>query len=81
MPAPDRIETPEAFWTAFDSERSLQRHLRVEGHNFQALLSESRRQLALEYLSEPTLEISEIAYLLGYERIPEMGLADYGRVA
>lgn len=49
------------------SERSLQRHLRDEGHNFQTLLSETRRQLAYEYLSEPTLEISEIAYLLGYE--------------
>jgi AraC-like DNA-binding protein len=49
------------------SERSLQRHLREEGQSFQALLSDTRRSLAYEYLSEPNLDISEIAYLLGYE--------------
>ncbi|MBO9445785.1 AraC family transcriptional regulator [Ruegeria sp. R14_0] len=49
------------------SERSLQRHLKSEGHSFKSLLSDTRRQLAREYLDEPYFDISEIAYLLGYE--------------
>ena len=49
------------------SERSLQRHLRREGHNFQKILSETRHEVAKDYLSKPGLELSEIAFLLGYE--------------
>lgn len=49
------------------SERSLQRHLRQEGHNFQSILSETRHQVAKDYLVQPGYEISEIGYLLGYE--------------
>lgn len=49
------------------SERSLQRKLTDEGLTFQHLLSETRHQLALEHLADPTLAIIEVAYLLGYE--------------
>lgn len=49
------------------SERSLQRHLRQEGHSFQSVLSDTRHQVAKDYLAKPDLELSEIAYLLGYE--------------
>ncbi|WP_422037522.1 AraC family transcriptional regulator ligand-binding domain-containing protein [Roseibium sp.] len=49
------------------SERSLQRRLREEGYSFQTILSETRRELAKEYLSQPNLEFSEIAFLLAYE--------------
>ena len=49
------------------SERSLQRKLTDEGQTFQSLLGETRHQLALEYLSDPTLAIIEVAYMLGYE--------------
>lgn len=50
------------------SERSLQRRLSDEGLTFQSLLSETRHQLALEYLADdPTLAIIEVAYMLGYE--------------
>lgn len=49
------------------SERSLQRHLKEEGHCFKALLSDTRHELALEYLAQPDFDISEIAFLLGYE--------------
>lgn len=49
------------------SERSLQRKLTDEGFTFQSLLSETRHQLALEYLADPTLAIIEVAYMLGYE--------------
>lgn len=49
------------------SGRSLQRKLTNEGLTFQSLLSETRHQLALEYLADPTLPIIEVAYMLGYE--------------
>jgi len=49
------------------SERSLQRRLSDEGLSFQVLLSETRHQLALEYLRDPSLAIVEVAYMLGYE--------------
>ncbi len=49
------------------SKRSLQRKLTDEGLTFQNLLSETRHQLALEYLADPTLALIEVAYMLGYE--------------
>lgn len=49
------------------SERSLQRKLTDEGLTFQDVLSETRHELALEYLSDSSLEIAEVAYLVGYE--------------
>jgi AraC-like DNA-binding protein len=49
------------------SERSLQRKLTDGGMTFQGLLSETRHQLALEYLGDSSLAIVEVAYMLGYE--------------
>ncbi|MDR7331617.1 AraC family transcriptional regulator ligand-binding domain-containing protein [Roseateles asaccharophilus] len=48
------------------SPRSLQRRLAEQGHSFQALLSDTRRQLAEAYLRDPQLELAEVALLLGY---------------
>jgi AraC-like DNA-binding protein len=33
---------------------------------FDALLDELRRELALRYLADPKIAVSEVAYLLGY---------------
>lgn len=49
------------------SERSLQRKLTDEGVTFQNLLSETRHQLALEYLADSQFALIEVAYMLGYE--------------
>lgn len=49
------------------SERTLQRRLASEGTTFSALLNEARRQLGLHLLADPSLELKEVAYLLGYE--------------
>jgi AraC-like DNA-binding protein len=49
------------------SERSLQRRLSEEGHSFQSLLSETRHAMACEYLGLNTLDLAEIAFMLGYE--------------
>ena len=48
------------------SERSLQRRLADEGSKFDALLDETRRDLALRYLADRKVAIAEVAYLLGY---------------
>jgi AraC-like DNA-binding protein len=49
------------------SERTLQRRLTVEGTSFKQLLSDARREKAREYLADPSLDIKEVAFLLGYE--------------
>lgn len=48
------------------SPRSLQRRLAEQGHSFQTLLSQTRLQLAQDYLAHPGLELAEVALLLGY---------------
>jgi AraC-like DNA-binding protein len=49
------------------SSRTLQRRLRDAGYSFQQVLEEARHQLARHYLNNSLLELSETAYLLGYE--------------
>jgi AraC-like DNA-binding protein len=48
------------------STRTLQRRLNDEGVSFQQLLLDARRELARHYLMQPSLELNEAAYLLGY---------------
>jgi AraC-like DNA-binding protein len=49
------------------SDRTLQRRLTDEGTSFKKLLTEARREKAREYLADPSLDIKEVAFLLGYE--------------
>jgi AraC-like DNA-binding protein len=49
------------------SSRTLQRQLSKEGTGFQQLLDLARHELAQKYLQTASLDLSEIAYLLGYE--------------
>lgn len=48
------------------SERSLRRHLQLQGSSFQALLSRVRREQAEVYLRDPALSVLDVALLLGY---------------
>ncbi|MBI4780816.1 MAG: AraC family transcriptional regulator [Oscillatoriophycideae cyanobacterium NC_groundwater_1537_Pr4_S-0.65um_50_18] len=48
------------------STRQLQRALKVEGTSFQKLLDQTRQDLALQYLKDPTISIHSIAFLLGF---------------
>jgi AraC-like DNA-binding protein len=48
------------------SSRTLQRRLTELGTSFQAILDEVRHELALHYLEDPKLRLSEVAFLLGY---------------
>ena len=49
------------------SVRTLQRRLQGEGVSFADLLADTRKRLAFGYLADPTLNLGEVAWLLGYE--------------
>ena len=49
------------------SNRTLQRRITSEGTSFRQLVCEARYELAKHYLLDPSLELTETAYLLGYE--------------
>ncbi len=49
------------------SARTLQRRLQESGSSYQRVLDEARRQMARYYLRNSELELTETAYLLGYE--------------
>jgi AraC-like DNA-binding protein len=51
------------------SARTLQRRLEGEGTSFQGVLDGVREQLAMSYLVNESLTVSEIAYLLGYSEL------------
>lgn len=48
------------------SLRSLQRKLAAEGTSFKAILDETRRDLAVQYVQQSRFSVSEITYLLGF---------------
>jgi AraC-like DNA-binding protein len=48
------------------SDRTLQRRLAAEGASYQELLDEARKEAAGRHLSNSTLAIGEVAYLVGY---------------
>lgn len=48
------------------SSRTLHRRLEEKGINFAALLKRTRTELAMQYLREAQLSLTEIAFLLGY---------------
>ncbi|KAF1033651.1 MAG: HTH-type transcriptional regulator VirS [Pseudomonas sp.] len=49
------------------SERTLQRRITEENTSFRQLMLETRQEVVRHLLSEPTVEIEEIACLVGYE--------------
>jgi len=48
------------------SERSLQRKLQAEGISFRDVVDEARHKLAIVYLGDRTLSMTDVACLLGY---------------
>ncbi|MEK3947239.1 helix-turn-helix domain-containing protein [Paenibacillus sp. FSL H7-0703] len=49
------------------SDRTLQRRLTDENTSFKFLLTQARHEQAREYLADPSLDIKEVAFLIGYE--------------
>lgn len=60
---PKRDSVAQALYL---SQRTLQRRLQEEGTSFQQLLDDTRRELVMQYLAQPSLTLLEIAYLLGF---------------
>lgn len=48
-------------------ERTLQRRITDEGTTFRQLLNETRHELVQQYLGDASVEITEAAFLVGYE--------------
>jgi AraC-like DNA-binding protein len=48
------------------SERTLQRRLKTEGHSFQQLRDDARKELAEKYMERADMSLAEAAYLLGF---------------
>ena len=49
------------------STRTMARRLASEGTTFEDVVDELRRSLALQYIRTPSISLSQIAWLLGYE--------------
>jgi len=49
------------------STRTLSRRLADEGTTYEEVVDQLRRSLALQYIKEPSMSVSQIAWLLGYE--------------
>jgi AraC-like DNA-binding protein len=49
------------------SVRTLSRRLAGEGATYAEIVDQLRRSLALQYVKEPSMSVSQIAWLLGYE--------------
>ncbi|ADO56538.1 MULTISPECIES: AraC family transcriptional regulator [Paenibacillus] len=49
------------------SDRTLQRRLTDQNTNFKHLLTQARHEQARKYLADPSLDIKEVAFLIGYE--------------
>jgi AraC-like DNA-binding protein len=48
------------------SARSLARRLAEEGTNYEEVVDQLRRSLALQYVKDPTISLKEMTWLLGY---------------
>jgi AraC-like DNA-binding protein len=57
------------------SLRTMQRKLRQEGTSFRELLDETRERLAVQYLEDSTMTVSEVAYLLGFSEVSSFSRA------
>jgi AraC-like DNA-binding protein len=67
-----RAEVSEVARRLGISSRSLSRKLYEEGVTFAEILDELRKALAKRYLDEHELQVSEIAWLLGYQEVSSL---------
>jgi AraC-like DNA-binding protein len=57
------------------SSRSLQRRLAEEGTSFTSLLAVVRRELAEQYVGDPSIPVTEISYMLGFSDVSSFSRA------
>ncbi len=65
--AQDRVRLPMIAQDLHLTQRTLQRKLREANTSFQAVLDETRHQLACNYLQQANLNLAEIAFMLGFQ--------------
>lgn len=61
-----RVTQREVASALHMSLRTLQRKLEDEGTSYKALLEETRRELARQYLRQSSITVNEVTYLLGF---------------
>ena len=64
-----RVVVDDVARTLGMSKRTLAGKLSDEGLNFTEVLQQLRRDLAIRYLDDPKLQISKIAWLLGFSEV------------
>jgi AraC-like DNA-binding protein len=57
------------------SPRTLQRKLKEHQTSYKQLLDDVRRELALQYMKQPHLSVSEICYMLGFAHVSNFSRA------
>lgn len=57
------------------SERTLQLKLKAENTSFREISDEVRRDIAIHHLKKGILNVSEIAYLLGFSEVSSFSSA------
>ena len=62
-----KAKRPNVAKTVGLSERTLTRKLADEGASYEQVVDQLRRSLALQYIKEQGVSLSQIAWLLGYE--------------
>jgi len=72
------IRKPSIAKALGSSARTLSRRLSDEGVTYADLVDDLRRTLALQYLKDPSISLSQIAWLLGYEGVTSFNHA-FGR--
>lgn len=73
--AHDRARLADVAAALALTSRSLQRRLGQAGTSFQQLLDATRRELALHYLTDPALTLTEVAFLLGFREASSLSHA------
>jgi AraC-like DNA-binding protein len=67
-----KVEVSEVARRLGLSSRTLSRRLHKEGVTFAEILDQLRKALAKRYLDEHKLQVSEIAWLLGYQEVSSL---------
>jgi AraC-like DNA-binding protein len=64
-----RVRAPDIATLLGSSRRTAERRLASEGATFSEVLEDLRVDLARQYLSDPDLSISRIAWPVGYQEV------------
>ena len=64
-----RMSDTKVAETLYMSNRNLQRKLEAQGTTFKTILTEIRKDLALKYIQDPQLTLTEVSFMLGFSEM------------